>query len=85
MLPEENNLHASIPPAQLIRMQEAAKAEGVTPDEFLSQAIADRLDARGFEDTLAYGKRRAKERGLKPEDVATAIAKYRQEHAPHEQ
>ncbi len=83
MLPEKN-VHASVPPALLTKMHEAAQEQGVTPDEFESKAIEHTLETRKFEAVLTYGKRRAKERGLKPEDVATEIAKYRQEkQSPH--
>lgn len=76
MLPDKN-LHASVPPALLARMQEAARDEHITIDDFVADAIERRLDRREFEDVLAFGKRHAKARGLKTGDVAPAIAAER--------
>ncbi len=73
----EKNLHAFVPPALLTRAQEAARQERISLDELVSAAVEQRLNMRGLEEVLAFGKRHAKERGLKPGDVAIAIAKER--------
>lgn len=39
--------------------------------------IARGLERSGLDDVLAYGKRHARERGLKPSDVEKAIAETR--------
>ncbi len=75
----EKNLHAFVPPALLTRAQEVAQQEHISLDELVSDAMERRLNKREFEETLAFGKRHAKERGLKPSDVAGAIAAVRSE------
>lgn len=76
----EKNLHAFVPPALLTRAQEAAQQERISLDQLVSDAVEQRLSMRGLEEVLAFGKRHAKKRGLKPGDVATAIADERREH-----
>jgi hypothetical protein len=74
----EKNLHAFVDPALLEKMQQAAQNEHLTLDEFVSDAIERRLNRHEFEEVLAFGKRHARGRGLKPGDVARAIAVERQ-------
>jgi hypothetical protein len=76
----EKNLHAFVSPALLTRAQEAARQEHISLDELVSTAVEQRLKTRGLEEVLAFGKRHAKERGLKPGDVATAIADERRKN-----
>jgi hypothetical protein len=73
----EKNLHASVPPALLARAAEVAQQEHITLDELVSDAMERRVNKREFEEVLAFGKRHAKERGLKPSDIASAIAATR--------
>jgi hypothetical protein len=75
----EKNLHAKIAPALLAEAEKAAQAEHITLDELVSDAMERRLNSRAFEEVLAFGKRHAKERGLKPSDVARAITDVRRE------
>ena len=79
----EKNLHASVATALLTKMQQAAQDEHITPDEFVADAIERRLNGREFEDVFAFGKRHARARGLKPGDVARAIAAERQGNKEH--
>ena len=72
--PLDKNLHASISPTLLKRMQQAAEEERVTVDEFLADAIERRLNRRELTDLLAFGKRYARARGLIPHDIEEAIA-----------
>jgi hypothetical protein len=81
----EKNLHASVPPALLARAQAAAQRERISFDELISDAVEQLLNRRGLEEVLAFGKRHAKERGLKPDDVAIAIAEERRKHPEREQ
>jgi hypothetical protein len=76
----EKNLHASVPPALLARAQETAEQERISLDELVSDAVEQLLNTRGLEELLAFGKRHARERGLKPGDVAIAIAEERRKH-----
>lgn len=75
----EKNLHAAVPPALLTRAQEVAQHEQITLDELVSDAMERRLNRCEFEEVLAFGKRHAKARGLKPSDVAAAIISARAE------
>lgn len=80
----EKNLHAFVPPALLTRAQEAAQQERISLDELVSDAVEQRLKTRGLEEVLAFGKSHAKERGLKPGDVAIAIAEERRKNPERE-
>jgi hypothetical protein len=73
----EKNLHASIPPTLLAQAQQIAQQEHISLDELVSDAMEQRLNRREFEEVLAFGKRHAKARSLKPSDVAGAIASVR--------
>jgi hypothetical protein len=79
MTTPEKNLHAAVPPALLARAEEVAQQEHITLDELVSDAMERRLNRREFEEVLAFGKRHAKARGLKPSDVESAIAAARAE------
>lgn len=81
----EKNLHAKIPPALLTEIEKAASAEHITLDELVRDAMERRLNKRELDDVFAFGKRHARERGLKPGDVAGAIADVRSEDQPRGQ
>lgn len=69
----EKNLQASIPPDLLAKAQAAADQEHISVDEWLKQTMERRLNHQEFEEVLAFGKRHARKRGLKPSDVEPAI------------
>lgn len=73
----EKNLHAYLSPALLARAAELAQQEQISLDELVSDAVERRVNKREFEAVLAFGKRHAKARGLKPGEVASAIAAAR--------
>ncbi len=75
----EKNLHAAVPPALLEKAHAAARQEHISLDELVSDAMEGRLNRCEFEEVLAFGKRHAKARGLKPSDVTGAIAAVRAE------
>lgn len=75
----EKNLHALVPPALLEKARAAAEQEHITLDELVREAMERRVNKREFEEVLAFGKRHAKSRGLKPSDVAEAIEAARAE------
>lgn len=75
----EKNLHAAIPPDLLAKAQVAAEQEHITLDELVSEAMERRLNRREFEEVLAFGKRHARRRGLKPSDVEDAVDAVRDE------
>ena len=68
-------------PGDLIEKVKAAAAkEEIIPEEHVRDAVEKRLNARGLEDVLAFGKRHARARGLRPSDVGKAIANVRREN-----
>lgn len=73
----EKNLHAFVPPALLKRAQAEAERAHITLDELVREAMERRVNKREFEEVLEFGKRHAKERGIKPGDVAETIAELR--------
>jgi metal-responsive CopG/Arc/MetJ family transcriptional regulator len=65
-------------PGQLLeKVKQAAEKEKITPEEFVRDAVETRLNRSEWSKTLAFGKRNAEERGLKPDDVETEIAAVR--------
>ena len=83
MTDPDKNLHASVPQALLTRAREVAELEHITLDELVRDAMERRVNKREFEEVLLFGKRHAKARGLKPSDVASAIAAARSETQEH--
>ena len=79
---EKNLLHASVPPALLAQGEKAAQRQHISLDELVSDAVEQRVNRQEFEEVLAFGKRHAKKRGLKPRDVAGAIAAVRSHPEP---
>jgi hypothetical protein len=75
----EKNLHASVPPALLSQAEKVARAENITLDELVRDAMERRVNRRELEEVFAFGQRHARERGVKPGDVAKAIADVRAE------
>ena len=73
----EKNLHASVPPSLLTQAEQAARDESITLDELVRDAMECRLNRRELDDVLAFGKKHARARGLKPGDVAGAVAEVR--------
>jgi hypothetical protein len=71
------NLHASVPPSLLTQAEQAARDESITLDELVRDAMERRLNRRELDEVFAFGKRHARERGLKPGEVAGAIADVR--------
>lgn len=77
------NLHACVPPALLAQAEEAALQEDISLDELVRDAIQRRLNRKAFEEVLAFGKRHARARRLRPRDVASAISAVRAEEKAH--
>ncbi len=73
----EKNLQATIPAALMARVENAARAEHITVDELVRDAVQRRLSTHEWRETLAFGERHAKSLGLTEADVAEAIADVR--------
>ncbi|MBI2873046.1 MAG: ribbon-helix-helix protein, CopG family [Chloroflexi bacterium] len=74
----------SLPPEMAARVQELMKEEGRTKSELLREAIRRYIEEREWRLLLKYGERRARERGLAPEDVERLVDEYRSETAQSE-
>jgi hypothetical protein len=65
-------------PGQLLeKVRQAAAKEEITPEEFVRDAVETRLNRSEWSKNLEFGDRNARERGLKPTDVATEITAVR--------
>ena len=73
----EKNLHASVPPSLLSQAEKAARAEKITLDELVRDAVERRLRRTELEEVLSFGKRHARQRGLVTGDIAKAVAEVR--------
>jgi hypothetical protein len=77
----EKNLQASIPPALLAKIQQAASVEHITVDELVQDAVESRLNRKEWQDVLLFGERHATARKLTEDDLRDAIAAVRSETA----
>ena len=66
-----------LPTALLAQAEKAAQRQHISLDELVSHAVEQRVNRQEFEEVLAFGKGHARKRGLKPGDVAPAIAAVR--------
>lgn len=66
-----------LPGHLLEKVEEAAAKEKITPEEFVRDAVQTRLSHVEWRETLEFGERNARERGLKAADVETEIAAVR--------
>jgi metal-responsive CopG/Arc/MetJ family transcriptional regulator len=61
----------------LEKVKQAAAKEEMISEEFVRDTVETRLNRSEWSETLEFGERSARERGLKPEDVKTEIAAVR--------
>lgn len=69
----------SLPPAMADQVAEIAKSEARTKSELLREALRRYIEDREWRQVLRYGERRARERGIAPEDVESLVKGYRGE------
>lgn len=67
----------------LSQLEQAAKAEHLSLDEWLQEAARTRLNRKEWQEVLLFGERHAKARNLSDEDVTAAIAAVRSETPEH--
>ena len=72
-------LSVTLPPEMLSRAEALAKKENRTMSELVREALRQYERQRWWEETNAYGRARAKELGIREEDVDRLIHEYRQE------
>lgn len=75
----EKNLQATIPAALMARVEDAARAEHITVEELVRDAVQRRLNTHEWRETLAFGEKHAESLGLTEADVEEAIAEVRGE------
>jgi hypothetical protein len=80
----EKNLHASIPAALLTEAEQAARADCISVDELVRDAMERRLRERRRQSLYAYGEQQARKLGIKEEDVDRIIHEFRQEERERE-
>lgn len=68
-----------LPDGLLAEMEKVAKAKGRSVDEVLVEAMERYLNYEEFRELLSFGEKHAKARGLTHADVASEIARSRQE------
>lgn len=75
----EKNLHATIPSALLTEAETVAKAEHITVDELVRDAMEHRLRERRRQKLYGYGEAQARKLGIKEEDVERILHEFREE------
>ena len=68
----------TLPDGIMAEMEKIAQAQHRSVNEVLAEAAQQYIDRQELEETLSFGKKHAESRGLKPADVAPAIARVRE-------
>lgn len=69
----------SLPPEMADRVAEVMKRQGRSRSEFIREAVLRYIEECEWRQLLQYGERRAREKGIGPEDVAPLVEEYRAE------
>ena len=69
----------SLPPDMADRVNEVMKQQGRSRSEFLREALLRYIEECEWRQLTQYGERKARERGIGPEDVASLVEEYRAE------
>ena len=69
----------SLPPDIADRVNEVMKQQGRSRSEFLREALLRYIEECEWRQLVQYGERKARERGIGPEDVASLVDEYRAE------
>ena len=69
----------SLPPEMAERVDQVTKQQGRSRSEFLRKAVLRYMEEWEWRQLLQYGERRAREKGIGPEDVADLVEDYRAE------
>lgn len=72
----------SLPDDLAERVDEAMKRSECSFIEFLQEAVRRHAEECEWQELLRYGEARAREQGIKPEDVVGLVKKYRTENGP---
>ena len=71
--------NASIPEDLLARVREAAKAEERSSDDLIADALERYVRATRFDRLVSYGESRARDLGIREEDVPRLVKETRKE------
>jgi metal-responsive CopG/Arc/MetJ family transcriptional regulator len=69
--------YIALPGELLDKIKQAAAREDITPEELVRDAVESRLSRAEWTETLQFGERNARVRGLRPEDVEAEITAVR--------
>ena len=69
----------SLPPEMAERVDRLVEQEGRSRSELVREALRRYIDDSEWQRLLDYGERRARERGIGPEDVEQLVDEYRAE------
>jgi hypothetical protein len=80
----EKNLHAKIPPALLTEAEKAAKAQHITLDDVMQQAVERYLEDRRWQKVYQFGEQQARKLGIKERDIDRIIHERREKERERE-
>ena len=69
----------SLPVELADRVAEVSKQQGLSRSEFLREAVDRYVREYEWRQLVKYGERRAREKGIRPEDVIKLVEEYRAE------
>ena len=69
----------SLPVELADRVAEVSKQQGLSRSEFLREAVDRYVLEYEWRQLVKYGERRAREKGIRPEDVIKLVEEYRAE------
>ena len=75
--PKEN---LSLPDELRTEIEKVARAQERTVNEVLAEAVDRYIREKQWQDLKSYGRQKARERGIKENDVLRLIAESRREH-----
>ena len=69
----------SLAPEIADRVEEIVKQQGCSRSELLHEALLRYIDEYEWRQLLRYGEQKAREQGIRPEDVVPLVEEYRAE------
>jgi len=69
----------SVPPEMAEKIKELMKKEGRTRSELIREALRRYVEEQEWKEIYRYGERKAREKGIKKEDVDRIVHEYREE------
>ena len=69
----------SLPPEMAKKIKELMKKEGRTRSELIREALRRYVEEQEWKEICQYGEMKAKQKGIKEEDVDQIVHEYREE------